>query len=84
MRYRRMVLLEKGRTERGRGDAFPCRLFAFLHKGESLLLSGRTGGGVENSGTSGGWRRVTRARSETPEDQFRDTDTTTRNMETPL
>jgi len=83
MRYRRMVLLEKGRTERERGDAFPCRLFAFLHKGESLLLSGHTGV-LRTQGRAVGWRRVTPARSETPEDQFRDTDTTTRNMETPL
>jgi len=82
MRYRRMVLLEKGRTERGGGNAFPRRLFAFSQGRESLPFWPY--GGVRTRGRAVGWRRVTPARSETPEDQFRDTDTTTRNMETPL
>lgn len=41
MRYRRTVLLEEGRTERGGGGVFPRRLFAFS-QGRSLFLSGHT------------------------------------------
>lgn len=51
MRYRRMVLLVKGRTERGGGDAFPRRLFAFSQGRESPPL--RSHGDVENAGMSG-------------------------------
>lgn len=97
MRHRRTVLLEKGRTEREGGNGFPRRLFAFS-QGRSLLPSGHTrgvknpdsnrrrkrekeeGGGAGGEGSS----EDLPPRYETPEDQFRDTDTTTKNMETPL
>lgn len=71
------------------GSPFPRRVgfSRFFAKTESSLWSrgGRVYGKPGNvAGVAEGRPSSPRARSRPPEDQFRDTDTTTRNMETPL